>query len=102
MPLYVCPKCGRKVEMPEGRYYCKECGESVLMVKVSPELTFLYPKKGKIRRVEGGFYIVAEGHPAAGEKVKVRYFSYTEEGAIKGAEKVGAPCYIYKLVYSYY
>ena len=34
MPLYICPKCGRTVELPEGTYYCKECGPSARMVEV--------------------------------------------------------------------
>lgn len=32
LPVYKCPKCGRKVELPIGRYYCKVCGPSSLMV----------------------------------------------------------------------
>jgi DNA-directed RNA polymerase subunit RPC12/RpoP len=34
MPLYECPKCGRVVEKPKGRYYCTKCGPSVMMVEV--------------------------------------------------------------------
>ena len=37
MPLYRCPKCGRKVELPEGTYYCKECGPEHTLVLVKPE-----------------------------------------------------------------
>jgi DNA-directed RNA polymerase subunit RPC12/RpoP len=33
LPVYVCPKCGRRVELPEGNYYCKVCGPSVIMEK---------------------------------------------------------------------
>jgi DNA-directed RNA polymerase subunit RPC12/RpoP len=33
MPVYVCPKCGRSVEKPEGTYYCSVCGPDVLMVE---------------------------------------------------------------------
>jgi DNA-directed RNA polymerase subunit RPC12/RpoP len=33
MPIYKCPKCGRQVELPEGKYYCKVCGPATLMVK---------------------------------------------------------------------
>jgi DNA-directed RNA polymerase subunit RPC12/RpoP len=36
MPTYKCPKCGRKVELPVGRYYCKVCGPSAFMV-VAPK-----------------------------------------------------------------
>jgi len=32
MPVYICPKCGREVEMPPGRYYCKVCGSSAIMI----------------------------------------------------------------------
>jgi hypothetical protein len=35
MPTYKCPKCGRKVELPVGRYYCKVCGPSAFMVVAS-------------------------------------------------------------------
>ena len=35
LPLYKCPKCGRQVELSEGNYYCKVCGSSAKMVKVS-------------------------------------------------------------------
>ncbi|RLI43682.1 hypothetical protein DRO59_00325 [Candidatus Bathyarchaeota archaeon] len=38
MVIYKCPKCGRTVEKPEGKYYCKVCGPSVLMVKVKPRV----------------------------------------------------------------
>jgi DNA-directed RNA polymerase subunit RPC12/RpoP len=31
LPVYVCPKCGRRVELPEGNYYCKVCGPSYLL-----------------------------------------------------------------------
>ena len=34
MPIYECPKCGRTVELPEGTYYCKECGPSAIMQKI--------------------------------------------------------------------
>ena len=34
MPLYRCPKCGRIVEKPEGKYYCKVCGPSAVMVEI--------------------------------------------------------------------
>lgn len=40
LPVYVCPKCGREVEMPPGRYYCKECSgpfTKVWMEEVKPE-----------------------------------------------------------------
>jgi DNA-directed RNA polymerase subunit RPC12/RpoP len=37
MPIYKCPKCGRVVELPEGSYYCKFCGPSVLMVVAPAE-----------------------------------------------------------------
>jgi len=33
MPVYRCLKCGRRVEKPEGFYYCKVCGINVLMVR---------------------------------------------------------------------
>jgi uncharacterized Zn finger protein (UPF0148 family) len=35
MPVYECPKCGRRVAVPkEGTYYCKVCGPDVLMQRV--------------------------------------------------------------------
>ena len=34
MPIYRCPKCGRTIELPEGKYYCKVCGPTAIMVKV--------------------------------------------------------------------
>ena len=34
IPTYKCPKCGRTVEKPLGRYYCRVCGPSAIMVKV--------------------------------------------------------------------
>ena len=35
MPVYECPKCGRRVTVPkEGTYYCKVCGPSAVMVEV--------------------------------------------------------------------
>ena len=37
MAVYKCPKCGRRVELPEGNYYCKVCGPSVKLVKASME-----------------------------------------------------------------
>jgi uncharacterized Zn finger protein (UPF0148 family) len=33
MPIYVCPKCGRRVKLPKGTYYCKVCGPDVIMVE---------------------------------------------------------------------
>jgi hypothetical protein len=38
MPIYKCPKCGRQVELPEGKYYCKVCGPSAVMVKLPKEV----------------------------------------------------------------
>lgn len=38
MPIYACPKCGRQVELPEGKYYCKVCGPSAVMVKLPKEV----------------------------------------------------------------
>ena len=35
MPVYECPKCGRTVELPEGKYYCKVCGPSAIMKQVT-------------------------------------------------------------------
>lgn len=35
LPVYVCPKCGRAVSRAEGKYYCKSCGQDVLMRKVT-------------------------------------------------------------------
>ena len=35
LPVYVCPRCGRRVELPEGNYYCKICGPSAKLVKAS-------------------------------------------------------------------
>jgi rRNA maturation endonuclease Nob1 len=35
MPLYRCSKCGRVVEKPEGKYYCKICGPSAPMLKMA-------------------------------------------------------------------
>jgi len=40
VPIYRCPKCGRTVEMPEGRYYCKVCGSSAIMVKLTQDNLF--------------------------------------------------------------
>jgi DNA-directed RNA polymerase subunit RPC12/RpoP len=35
MPVYKCPKCGRTVEkLTSGVYYCKVCGEDVVMEEV--------------------------------------------------------------------
>jgi len=45
MPLYECPRCGRVVEKPEGRYYCSVCGPSVMMVEMSSDK---YPSKEEI------------------------------------------------------
>jgi DNA-directed RNA polymerase subunit RPC12/RpoP len=34
LPVYVCPKCGRLVEVPrEGHYYCRYCGRTAILVK---------------------------------------------------------------------
>jgi len=30
LPKYVCPSCGREVELPEGSYYCKYCGATLV------------------------------------------------------------------------
>jgi DNA-directed RNA polymerase subunit RPC12/RpoP len=35
MPVYACPRCGRRIELPEGNYYCKICGPSARLVKAS-------------------------------------------------------------------
>jgi len=35
LPTYVCPKCGRTVELPRGVYSCKYCGSWVRLVEVS-------------------------------------------------------------------
>ena len=37
LPIYQCPKCGRRVELPEGTYYCKICGPEYILVPVEPE-----------------------------------------------------------------
>jgi len=38
MPVYECPKCGRRVTVPkEGTYYCKVCGPDVIMRRVFTE-----------------------------------------------------------------
>jgi uncharacterized Zn finger protein (UPF0148 family) len=38
MPIYECPKCGRRVTVPtEGTYYCKVCGPDVRMRRVFTE-----------------------------------------------------------------
>ncbi|MEM2355501.1 MAG: hypothetical protein QXH20_04270 [Candidatus Bathyarchaeia archaeon] len=42
MPVYKCPKCGRIVEKPTGRYYCRVCGASL----VESNLTELFPPTG--------------------------------------------------------
>jgi len=34
LPVYKCPKCGRQVELPEGKYYCKICGPAYAMETV--------------------------------------------------------------------
>jgi hypothetical protein len=39
MPTYKCPKCGKTVELPPGKYYCKECStlfKKVWMEEVPP------------------------------------------------------------------
>ena len=35
LPTYRCAKCGRTVEKPFGTYYCRVCGPSVMMVKLT-------------------------------------------------------------------
>jgi len=51
MPLYRCPKCGRTVELPEGTYYCKECGPEYEMVPVSLLNEIEEAKKEQLRDV---------------------------------------------------
>ncbi|RLI43565.1 hypothetical protein DRO59_00690 [Candidatus Bathyarchaeota archaeon] len=41
MPVYKCPNCGRTVELPEGTYYCRECGPEFIMEKVSSSPAFV-------------------------------------------------------------
>jgi len=30
---YECPKCGRVVQLPKGRYFCSVCGPTAIMVE---------------------------------------------------------------------
>ena len=38
MVLYKCPKCGRTVEKPPGRYFCAVCGPGAIMEPVQTEV----------------------------------------------------------------
>jgi hypothetical protein len=40
LPVYVCPKCGRRVEKPEGTYYCAVCGPTYVMEPVGSHEVF--------------------------------------------------------------
>ena len=44
IPIYKCPKCGRVVEKPLGRYYCRVCGPTAMMVKVGDPPQIAVPK----------------------------------------------------------
>ena len=52
MPVYKCPKCGRTVELPEGKYYCKVCGPSTLMVRER-----VYGDYVTVKNVHGTFVV---------------------------------------------
>ena len=52
MPVYKCPKCGRTVELPEGKYYCKVCGPATLMVR-----ELVYGDYVTVKNVHGTFVV---------------------------------------------
>ena len=53
MPIYKCPKCGRQVELPEGKYYCRVCGPTSLMVLEHSSSKYPTPKEVEERFVKG-------------------------------------------------
>ena len=111
MPVYKCPKCGRTVVMPEGTYYCKECGPSAIMTKVQGSIpaSSNNPLTIKIKRVlwekgtgvtklwrnnevnldEGGaLYVQAE---IDGRPVWLRFWASEWGGAFRLEKKVEMP-----------
>jgi len=53
MPVYKCPKCGRTVELPEGKYYCKVCGPSAVMVLDNRRPEYPTPEEVRERFIKG-------------------------------------------------
>ena len=78
MPLYKCPKCGRTVEKPIGRYYCKVCGPTATMVKVGDPPQVAVPKPVLIDFRNRMFESFKRQLERRGVMV-VKYFSDTEK-----------------------
>ena len=51
-----------------------------------------------LKKVEDGLFLAIEGHPPAGEKLKLLWFGFNEAAAKDWAVVKGA--YVYQLVYS--
>ena len=58
-------------------------------------------ERGRLTKIEEGLWIAVKGFPPTGEEAKVIYFAYRESVILKAVEKLGSPCYIYQLKYSY-
>lgn len=54
--------------------------------------------KGDIVKIEDGLFLVIQGHPPSGEKAKIIWYTFNEEGAKDIAIAKGA--YVYQLIYS--
>jgi DNA-directed RNA polymerase subunit RPC12/RpoP len=66
MPIYKCPKCGRQVELPEGKYYCKVCGPSVIMTlqhNGNPQMAMVVSKAWRRDKYKDGKMVLWHGSP---------------------------------------
>ena len=74
MPVYVCPKCGWRVEKPQGFYYHKKCGEDATMVTEEEYLEKKRDFAGRLLDVRTSLTIIIEDlrmeNPALFKKVE--------------------------------
>jgi hypothetical protein len=56
MPKYRCPKCGKTVELPPGKYYCKECSTLFKKVWMEEVLVKSYEKVERYRNLVKSFF----------------------------------------------
>jgi len=67
MPVYKCPKCGRVAELQESRYYCRVCGPSAVMVKLShsnnPQTVMVVSEAWRREKYKDGKMVLWHGSP---------------------------------------
>jgi ABC-type ATPase with predicted acetyltransferase domain len=96
MPTYKCPKCGRTIEKPEGRYYCSKCGPSAVMIleqvgsnpKLSAEELEVCQDFLRRLRETGQIYVVGHDVPIS---ISRGLYIFLDELRKKMAKEKGVP-----------